>query len=207
MSNAIKIRDTVYVKKYPLPEDALLLGMADDDLPMLLGVNSETVKSILVCGENDNDDRIKLLRYVANFISLTNSPIINDFSVLSNGEWTHTKKMNAVFSFDDTASNDLLLYLTGWIHNRKHEKKTFLFIDDLSQLKKLTQESMEYLLRLLRYGATSGVWVIGSMNINDDVPKYIVDAFKTFVYSIGNEQYLMKDWNDDMIRFRITDLE
>ena len=97
----------------PLPEEAVLVGVATDDLPVLL--NTHDPKPVLIVGDYDFrviKRSIEILKTKIDIVELTDSKM-----------------------YTDEASNTILA-LASWAHGRRGGRPTIVFIENLALLEK-----------------------------------------------------------------------
>jgi len=153
----------------PLPQNALFLGMAEDDLPVLLNLNDPVPGPILITGDKDSG-KTMLLQTIARAVDLTYSQDQVQYGVVTQypDEWKkfYSKENNSsVYATQDDNTKELLQSLVTWAHRNKGEQQSvLLLIDDLEVMTKLDEQTQQNLRWLLLRGTSRRVWTIVSLN-------------------------------------------
>jgi tRNA A37 threonylcarbamoyladenosine biosynthesis protein TsaE len=153
----------------PLPKHALFLGMAEDDLPVLLNLNDPVPGPILIAGDKSSG-KTKLLQMIARTTDLIYSPSESQYAVITPypDEWKkfYSKNNNAqIYSTQDDNTKELLQSLVTWAHRNKGEQQSvLLLIDDLEAMTKLDEQAKQNLRWLLLRGTSRRVWTFVSLN-------------------------------------------
>lgn len=149
----------------PLPQHALFLGMAEDDLPVLLNLHDPVPGPILITGDKSTNKTL-LLQTIARSLDLTFSESEAQFVVVTQhpDEW---KKFDSKFIYpaQNDGTKELLQSLVTWAHRNKGEEQTvLLLIDDLEAMTKLDEQTQQNLRWLLLRGTSRRVWTFVSLN-------------------------------------------
>lgn len=149
----------------PLPQHALFLGIADDDLPVLLNLNDSVPGPILITGDQSTG-KTNLLQSIARVTDLTFSPADAQYAVVTQqpDEWKNFDN-KFIYKTTDDCTKELLQSLVTWAHRNKGEQQTvLLLIDDLEAMTKLDEQSQQNLRWLLLRGTSRRVWTFVSLN-------------------------------------------
>ena len=153
----------------PLPQHALFLGMAEDDLPVLLNLHDPVPGPILITGDKSSG-KTMLLQTIARAADLTYQPSEVQYGVVTQypDEWKkfYNKENNAqIYSIQDDNTKELLQSLVTWAHrNKGEEQSVLLLIDDLEAMTKLDEQTQQNLRWLLLRGTSRRVWTFVTLN-------------------------------------------
>ena len=153
----------------PLPKHSLFLGIAEDDLPVLLNLNDPIPGPILIVGDKSSG-KTMLLQTIARAADLTFSPSEVQYAVITPhlDEWKKFYEKNnnlQIYSTQDDNTKELLQSLVTWAHrNKGEEQSVLLLIDDLEAMTKLDDQSQQNLRWLLLRGTSRRVWAFISLN-------------------------------------------
>jgi len=179
----------------PLPREALFLGIALDDLPVLLNLYDPVPGSLLVTGETGSG-KTAFLQSIVRLLVQTHQPDDLQYGVITSkpDEWTEIKNTSycvGVFSTEDTGAQDLILSMASWAHeNRNSHQSVLLIIDDLEAAAKLDFDTLQNLRWLLSRGPSRRVWPIVTMDA-DRYGQVIswIPIFRTRIFArISNER-------------------
>ncbi|NJN79094.1 MAG: hypothetical protein HC797_00700 [Anaerolineales bacterium] len=153
----------------PLPSHALFLGMAEDDLPVLLNLHDPIPGPILIAGDKSSN-KTMLLQTIARAVDMTYSQNEVQYGVVTPypDEWKnfYNKENNAsIYSTQDDNTKELLQSLVTWAHrNKGEEQSVLLLIDDLEAMTKLDEQTQQNLRWLLLRGSSRRVWTFVTLN-------------------------------------------
>ena len=153
----------------PLPQHTLFLGIAEDDLPVLLNLNDSIPGPILIAGDEDSGKTL-LLQTIARAVDLTYPQNEVQYAIVTQypDEWkSFCNKENSasIYSTQDYNTKELLQSLVTWAHrNKGEEQSVLLLIDDLEAMTKLDQQTQQNLRWLLLRGTSRRVWTFVSLN-------------------------------------------
>lgn len=150
----------------PLPREALLLGLAEDGLPVLLNLYDPIPGPILITGDQASG-KTALLQMIARATELLHSPSEAQYGVITQypNEWTNFQNNAGIYTTQDNTTQELLQSLVTWAHNNKGEEQSILLlIDDLEAMTKLNQQAEQNLRWLLLRGPSRRVWPIITIN-------------------------------------------
>lgn len=149
----------------PLPQHALFLGIADDDLPVLLNLHDSVLGPILITGDASTG-KTKLLQTIARTTDLTFSQDDAQYAVVTQTpqEWKMFDN-KLIYPTSDDGTKELMQSLVTWAHRNKGEKQSvLLFIDDLEAMTKLDDQTQQNLRWLLLRGTSRRVWTFVTLN-------------------------------------------
>ena len=148
----------------PLPHAALFLGIAGDQLPVLLNLADPVPGPVLVAGDSGSG-KTRLLQLVAEAVTRTHDPDKLRFAVIAErpAEWdafTPSPNCEGVLSFNQALTTNYLASLVNWAHSNKHtDQYVLLLVDGLEGLH--SDESLHQSLRwLLLRGPSRRIWPI-----------------------------------------------
>jgi len=153
----------------PLPQTALLLGLAEDGLPVLLDLYDPIPGPILVIADQASG-KTDLLQMVARAAEVSHIPSDVQSGIITQypDEWKNfqgNQSMVGIYSTQEEATRELLQSLVTWAHNNKGEGQSILLlIDDLEAITKLDQQTEQNLRWLLLRGPSRRVWPIVTVN-------------------------------------------
>lgn len=149
----------------PLPQHALFLGMAEDDLPVLLNLNDSVPGPILITGDQSTG-KTNLLQSIARATDLTFSQSDAQYAVVTQTpeEWKMFDN-KLIYPTGDDGTKELLQSLVTWAHRNKGEQQSvLLLIDDLEAMTKLDEQTQQNLRWLLLRGTSRRVWTFVTLN-------------------------------------------
>ncbi len=148
----------------PLPRAALFLGIAGDELPVLLNLADPVPGPVLVAGDSGSG-KTRLLQLVAEALTQTHDADTLRFAVIAErpAEWdslTPSPNCEGVLSFNESLTTNYLTSLVNWAHANKHSGQyVLLLIDGLEGVH--ADESLHQSLRwLFLRGPSRRVWPI-----------------------------------------------
>ncbi len=151
----------------PLPRTALFLGIADDELPVLLNLADPVPGPVLVAGDSGSG-KTHLLQVVAEAITQSHDPDCLRFAVIAEqpAEWdslTASPNCEAVLSFRQPLTSNYVASLVNWGHsNKRQDEFVVLLIDGVEGLH--ADDSLHQSLRwLLLRGPSRRIWPIATI--------------------------------------------
>jgi hypothetical protein len=172
----------------PMPSAALFLGVASDELPVLLNLHEPHPGPILVVADA-GAGKTKFLQTIALAAGAIHRPEDVQFGVLTNhpDEWSSMESIPnnvGVFPLYSQPAEDFILSLASWAHdNKTSEQSVLLLLDDLEAASNLDFDARQNLRWLLLRGPARRVWPIITLN-----PKRMenilpwLDAFRSRVF-------------------------
>ncbi|HAV77493.1 MAG TPA: hypothetical protein DCX53_09070 [Anaerolineae bacterium] len=176
----------------PMPSEALFLGVASDELPVLLNLHDSIPGPLLIIGDSASG-KTALLQMIAQATGAMHQPEKVQFGALTNhpDEWSGFDEIPnnvGVFPIQHRASEDFILSLASWAHGNKSSKQSILLLlDDLEAVSKMGMDAVQNLRWLLLRGPSRRVWPI--ITLNSDRIRTMepwLDAFRTRIF--GNMQ-------------------
>jgi hypothetical protein len=172
----------------PMPPAALFLGVASDDLPVLLNLHDPVPGPILIAAD-PGAGKTALLQMVALAAGATQQPEDLQFGVLTNhpDEWSRVEAIPnnvGIFPLHNQSSEDFILSLASWAHdNKTSQQSVLLLLDDLEAASNLDFDARQNLRWLLLRGPARRVWPIVTLNPNrmETIMPWL-DAFRTRVF-------------------------
>ena len=176
----------------PMPDEALFLGVASDELPVLLNLHDPTPGPLLIIGD-PGTGKTALLQTIIRAAEKMHQPDNLKFGVLTNhpDEWSGLEEASnnvGIFSIHHRSSEDFILSLASWAHGNKSSRQVvLLLIDDLESITNMDEDAVQNLRWLLLRGPSRRVWPIitlSSQHIGKMSPW--LEAFRTIL--LGNIQ-------------------
>lgn len=176
----------------PMPEEALFLGVASDELPVLLNLHDPVPGPLLIVGDAGAGKTV-LLQIIACAIEQMHQPQDVQFGVLTSRpeEWSGLEKNPnnvGVFSTHHRSSEDFILSLASWAHgNKSSTQSVLLLLDNLEAVTNMDTDTVQNLRWLLLRGPSRRVWPIITLNTQhlDHMEPWLA-AFRTRI--LGNMQ-------------------
>jgi len=176
----------------PMPEEALFLGVATDELPVLLNLHDPFPGPLLIVGD-PGTGKTSLLQTIAGAIEKMHQPGKVQFGALTNhpDEWNGYEEIPhnvGVFSIHHKSSEDFILSLASWAHGNKSSKQSvLLLLDDLEAVTYMDIDTVQNLRWLLLRGPSRRVWPIITLSTQHLMNMEAwLDAFRTRIF--GNIQ-------------------
>jgi len=153
----------------PLPRESLLLGVAEDGLPVMLNLHDSIPGPLLITAD-PGAGKTAFLQTIARAVEQLHTPQNVQFGVVTNfpDEWTefvHVQNCVGIFPFYQNSSQDFILSLASWAHANKNARQSvLLLVDDLDAMSKLDFDAQQNLRWLLLRGPTRRVWPMITLN-------------------------------------------
>jgi hypothetical protein len=168
-----------------MPHEALFLGVASDDLPVLLNLHDPIPGPILVTADA-GAGKTALLQTIALAAGQMHQPEGLQFGVLTNhpDEWNGLESIPnnvGVFPLYHQSAEDFILSLASWAHgNKTSQQSVLLLLDDLEAASNIDFDARQNLRWLLLRGPARRVWPIITLNPNrmENIMPWL-DAFRT----------------------------
>jgi len=183
----------------PMPEEALFLGIASDNLPILLNLHDPIPGPLLIIGDAGSG-KTDLLQITARSIEVMHKPEKVQFGTLTNhpDEWNSCEEIPnniGTFPFYQKSSEDFILSLASWAHGNKSSRQSvLLLLDDLEAISSMDMEAVNNLRWLFLRGPSRRVWPIVTLN-SDRIRnmELWLDAFRTRIFgNIQNTSHIKK---------------
>ena len=161
----------VLVDYLPLPPEALFLGVATDQLPVLLNLLDPVPGPLLITGDQGSG-KTAFLQVIARGVDQVHQANAVQYGVITAfpEEWNRVSGApNCVDIFPSYKNDaqDFLNSLSSWTHvNRGERQSVLLLIDDLSIIASMDFEARQSLRWLLLRGPARRVWPIVTLNPN-----------------------------------------
>lgn len=183
----------------PMPDEALFLGVASDELPVLLNLHDSIPGPLLIIGDSGSG-KTALLQIIANAIGSMHQPEKVQFGALTNhsDEWSGFESIQnnvGIFPIHHRSSEDFILSLASWAHGNKSSRQSvLLLLDDLEAVSSMEMDAVQNLRWLLLRGPSRRVWPIITLNserIRNMEPW--LDAFRTRIFgNVRNPNHIRK---------------
>lgn len=169
----------------PMPDEALFLGVAMDELPVLLNLHDPIPGPLLIIGD-PGSEKTALLQTIAKATEKMHQPENVQFGALTNypDEWSGLEEIPnnvGVFSQHHKSSTDFILSLASWAHGNKSSRQSvLLLIDDLEAVTNMEMDAVQNLRWLLLRGPSRRVWPIITLSTQNiiDMEAWL-GAFRT----------------------------
>jgi hypothetical protein len=172
----------------PLPLEALFLGVASDNLPVLLNLYDPHPGPILVAGDAGSG-KTAFLQTIAQSVVKTHNANDVQFGVITNypDEWESiegTPHRVGIFPVGNKSTQEFMQSLAAWAHSNKNTHQCVLLLaDDLESVASLDPETVQNFRWLLLRGPARRVWPIVTLN----APRYgqvisWLQSFRTRVF-------------------------
>lgn len=180
----------------PLPHAALFLGLAADDLPILLNLLDPLPGPIMITGD-EGCGKTNFLHTIANSVDRTHSSNEVSYLVISDNisEWTDFKRSNncedLLYAGESNITNHLHS-MVEWAHSNKGEGQIhLLLIDRLDSLISIPETQQDLRWLLLR-GPSRRIWPIVTINSTIAVSESYrpwLDAFRTRLFGYIHDNH------------------
>ncbi|MCF6277660.1 MAG: hypothetical protein L3J16_02795 [Anaerolineales bacterium] len=172
----------------PLPADALFLGVAYDELPILLNLRDPSPGPLLLASEAGGG-KTQFLQTIAQTCILAHQTDSVQFGVVTNypDEWqdfVQSPHCIGVFPTYQNKMSNFVTSLSEWAHSKRGNGcTTLLLLDDLESLIQTDAEVQQALRWLLLRGPNRQVWPIVTLNAGRaaQVAPWL-DAFRTRLF-------------------------
>lgn len=172
----------------PLPLEALFLGVASDNLPVLLNLYDPHPGPMLIAGDAGSG-KTAFLQTLGQSVMQTRKSTDVQFGVITNypDEWESieaTPHRVGIFPVGHKSTQDFIQSLASWAHaNKNTHQCVLLLVDDLESIASLDLETVRNFRWLLLRGPARRVWPIVTLN----APRYgqvisWVQNFRTRVF-------------------------
>jgi hypothetical protein len=157
----------------PLPLEALFLGVASDNLPVLLNLYDPHPGPMLVAGDAGSG-KTAFLQTIAQSVIQTHTSNDIQFGIVTNypDEWESmeaTPHRVGVFPVGGKSTQEFMQSLTSWAHSNKNTHQcVLLLVDDLESVASLSLETVQNFRWLLLRGPARRVWPIVTLS----APRY-----------------------------------
>ena len=173
---------------HPLPSNALFLGIAEDNLPVLLNLHDPTPGPILIAGD-EGCGKTALMQTIADASTMVHSPKAVQFSVITPHpeEWQGFSTLahcEGIFPTFDNTTTDFVSSLADWARKQRKPKQShLLFIDDLESITQADDVFQQNLRWLLLRGPNRQVWPLVTVNAERSRKlSQWLDAFQTRLF-------------------------
>ena len=171
-----------------MPHEALFLGVASDDLPVLLNLHDPVPGPILITAD-PGAGKTTLLQTIALAAGHMHQPEDLQFGVLTNhpDEWSGLESIPnnvGVFPLYHQSAEDFILSLASWAHgNKTSQQSVLLLLDDLEAASNLDFDARQNLRWLFLRGPARRVWPVITLNPNrvENILPWL-DAFRTRIF-------------------------
>src|SRR5919108_529771 len=141
----------------PMPYEALFLGVASDNLPVLLNLHDPVPGPILITAD-PGAGKTNMLQTIALAAGQIHQPENLQFGVLTNhpDEWNGLERIPnnvGIFPLYDKSAEDFILSLASWAHGNKTSlQSVLLLLDDLEAATNMDFDAKQNLRWLLFRG-------------------------------------------------------
>lgn len=156
----------------PMPEEALFLGVASDELPVLLNLHDPVPGPLLIISD-PGAGKTAFLQTIARAAGEMHQPDQLQFGAVTShpDEWTGFEDIPnnvGVFSVHHRSAEDFILSLASWAHGNKSSKQSvLLLLDGLDSVSSMEMDAVQNLRWLLLRGPSRRVWPIISLSTQE----------------------------------------
>ena len=187
----------------PLPEEALLLGLAEDGLPVLLDLVDPAPGTIVVIGEGSSG-KTAFLHSLARSADQFHNPGDIQFGAITPfpEEWRPLEDMpNCLGVWPDyhPTAGEFLLRLISWADALiTGKQRVLLLLDGLDLMTELSAETRRDLHWLFLHGPERHIWPIVTINARrfDRLSSW-ADCFHTYIYGHISSEGLARSLTPD----------
>jgi hypothetical protein len=153
----------------PMPEEALFLGVASDELPVLLNLHDPVPGPLLIVSDA-GAGKTAFLQTIARAAGEMHQPDKLQFGAVTGhpDEWSGFEDIPnnvGIFSVHNRSSEDFILSLASWAHGNKSSKQSvLLLLDGLDTVSNMEMDAVHNLRWLLLRGPSRRVWPIISLS-------------------------------------------
>lgn len=154
-----------------MPDEALFLGIASDELPVFLNLHDSIPGPLLIIGD-PGSGKTALLQTIARAAERMHQTEKLQFGTVTNhpDEWSGFDEVPnniGTFPIQHGSSEDFILSLASWAHGNKSSKQSvLLLLDDLEAVSSMDMETVQNLRWLLFRGPARRVWPIITLSSN-----------------------------------------
>jgi hypothetical protein len=200
---ALPALEDVLEKLESLPQDALMLGVASDGLPVLLDLHDPAPCPILVVGD-DGSGKTALLQLLARTTDLLQNPGDVQFGVVTNfpDEWSSLEASPASMGIWPAYHNSAVKFIhdmVTWADSSTHGRQiSLLLLDDLASLVNTNYDTQEDLRWLLVRGPERRVWTVATLNAVRAVRlRPWLNLFRTHIFGFIHQPALAETLTGD----------
>jgi hypothetical protein len=203
---ALPALEDVLEKLESLPQDALMLGVASDGLPILLNLYDLAPCPILVVGDGGSG-KTALLQLLARTTDLLQNPGDVQFGVVTNfpDEWSSLEASPAsmgIWPAYHTCAGTSVQFIhdmVTWADSSTHGRQiSFLLLDDLASLVNTNYDTQEDLRWLLVRGPERRVWTVATLNAVRAVRlRPWLNLFRTHIFGFIHQPALAETLTGD----------
>ncbi|MDQ2693551.1 MAG: hypothetical protein M3Y68_16045 [Chloroflexota bacterium] len=170
---AVPALSDVLAKLGSIPDQALLLGIASDGLPVLLNLHDPHPGPLLVTGD-PGSGKTTFLQTIARALSQTHEARAVQYGVITSypDEWASlaaTPHQTGIFPVGNEDVPQFINSLTAWAHsNRSSQQCILMLVDDLESVAVLDPQCVQNFRWLLLRGPARRVWPIVTLS----APRY-----------------------------------
>lgn len=188
----------------PLPQEALLLGLATDGLPVLLDLVDPALGPILVIGERGSG-KTAFLQSLARHSDQFHDPGDLQFGIITPfpEEWTQLETLPGclgIWPDYHPSAGEFLMRLIGWADALTLGKQNvLLLLDGLDRMTEFTLETRRDLHWLLLHGTERHIWPVVTVNAQRFDGKTLeMDCFHTRIYGHVGQNDLARSLVEDL---------
>jgi hypothetical protein len=177
----------------PLPREALLMGLAEDGLPVLLNLWNPAPGPILAAGDTGTG-KTAFLQVLAGFVHLQHKPHEVQYAVITDRphEWhghAGSSHCIGIFPIKERKTADFLHALAVWIDMARTSRQSILFLLDGIEQFITRHTGLEKDFRnILLHGPSARIWPVATLDLERPQNSHpCLKDFRTRVF--GHTQY------------------
>ena len=177
----------------PIPRDALLLGVANDGLPILLNLKDPVPGPVLIAGDSQTG-KTRLLQIISQYVEQARDPESIRYTVITHKamEWKRFNQAlncEGILGFHQGWTASYLNSLVDWAHSSKQDGQyLLLLVDGLEELASDDQLHQAFSWLLLR-GPSRHIWPIVTSNVaNAKSVEPWLNVFRTRLFGRMQDQ-------------------
>lgn len=206
----------VVKKILPMPDNAVVIGMGADGLPVCIDVSSPKSSNVIVW-DKITGQGVKIIKTAVNYIVRYKNQSLyrTEFVILSNNskEWLKLSDSGlgvwdrhaciAVAPFWERVAEQVLCALAEWcVKDGRTRRPVLLFIDGLENIDRMGEGSVNHLRQILSIGRNRNIFIVATASSENraDLARWF-EYFQREVYGQESLHWFEYDENRSTIVF------